>query len=1068
MQPEPTPTLTIVALGASAGGLEALQGFFAAMPVDPRFAFVVITHRSPQNARRMPEILQRATAMPVGEAQDGELVAPGHVCVMPPNCLMRIANGRLRIEQGAPHPSNSHPIDHFMRALAADQQERAVGIVFSGMNHDGTAGLKEIRAAGGLAMVQDPATAQFADMPRSAIDAAAVDTVLEVANMGRALIDFVDYATSASLEPPLSGAAPSDAEDGDALLVGRLHEILDVVRERSGQEFRWYRPAMLRRRVRRRMGLRSVGDVDAYVDLLRGSDLELHALVKDFLISVTEFFRQPEAWRELEDEVLPRLFHERTAQMGDVRAWNPGCASGEESYSIAMLLLEQRLKCGSRVPVHVFGTDADGTALQRARSGAYPASIADAVGPERLARFFDKRGADGYVARKELRETVLFALQDLARDPPFSKLDLIVCRNVLIYFEPAQQDRILEVFHFALKPNGILFLGQSESLGRQSDRFEAISRSHRIFRRVGSTTRVPRPFEGLWSGPGGYLTPVLRTGKGPSDNPGVPASGQRVLFDDSTTQVASPAGPTMSDGPLATEMQRLRDELATSERDSDSNDAELRVAHEELMSLNEELQASNEELQTSKEELQSMNEELTNVNSELEGKVDALDHALGDLRNFMDNARVSTVFLDRDLRVRRFTQEASRLFRLIAADQGRPLRDIVSNVVDPALLDDAAGVLDNLQCRDREVATPTGEWFLRRILPYRSRGERIEGVVISHTEITALRKAADDERRLATVLRDANDAVIVYDFEGRILFWNRGAVQAYGYDHEAALGLNIRQLEPPGASGSAAFHLAAKVREGGSVGQVMVPRLTQDGTLLDVLVTVSPLRDDTGTPYAVVTTERNVTETLQQESELRFRTMADHIPTLIRIEDAEGHARYMNRAWLDYTGESTAEALLANGWFRYIHPDDLPGYIEGMSRARSKWARFEGDLRLRRDDGVYRWMHTTGVPRTDEVNRPHGYVSVSIDIEDAQARRAGAGGRRAPQGRVPGDAGARTAQSAVSDHQRRASDPALRGRRHPDRLGRPDHRPAGAPARAAGRRSHGRGAYHERQGRSQP
>ncbi|BCS34960.1 hypothetical protein TBR22_A41860 [Luteitalea sp. TBR-22] len=1064
-------SLTIVALGASAGGLEALQGFFAGMPPDPRFAFVVVTHLAPQHESRMAEVLQRATGMPVTEVQDAELIAPGHVYVIPPNRLMGIDRGHLTLAQAQPRPTVPHPIDHFMRALAEDQQERSAGIVLSGADHDGTAGLREIKAAGGLALVQEPATAQFPGMPSSAIESARPDAILPVERMGQALIDYIEHVP----EPVApESAAERVPPDDDANVSARLPQVLALVRDRTGRDFRWYRPAMLLRRLRRRMGVTAVPDADAYVSLLSESDEELRALVKDFLINVTEFFRQPEAWEALAESGLARLAAERRAAGTGVRVWTPGCATGEESYSVAMLLLELMGDDGNAATVNVFASDVDTEALAFARIGSYPASIADEVGPQRLARFFDKQG-DRYVVRKALRESVLFSPQDLVRDPPFSKLDLIVCRNVLIYFEPAQQGRILEVFHFALNPTGLLFLGKSESLGQQAEMFEVASRTHRIFRRIGTTTRLPRPFEGHWSGPGGFLTPVTRPVAGdeidgaavvrehlgkstaailvnrdyralyfhgetsrmlqPSGKPAwdllsllreglrsrvrgalqqAITSGQPVRvdayvkrdgsmqpmqvsvtpvsdvahtgllvvgFEDTPHDGASPESAPHENSALEAEVQRLRGELAASEVESEATNAELRVANEEAMSLNEELQSSNEELQTSKEELQSMNEELSSVNGELEDKVAQLELALGDLRNFMDSSHVATLFLDRDFRIRRFTRETARLFRVLPTDEGRPLADIAGIVSDPELLTAAAGVLGDLQPREAEVATSDGAWFLRRVLPYRTRDDRIEGVVITYVEITALRRAAQDARHLATVLRDSNDAILVHDFAGRILFWNDGAERAYGYPRQAALDMHVGELEPTDASGGALAR-AERVRTAGSEGPVTARRMRRDGRLRNISVTASALRDDAGVPYAVVSTERDITDALRHESELRFRSMADDVPMLMRIEDGAGQAEFLNRAWLAYTGESAAESLLADGWFRYIHPDDLPGYLQRMAEARNARTRYEGDMRLRRHDGAYRWIRTTAATRRDEAGEPIGYVSISVDIED--------------------------------------------------------------------------------------
>lgn len=1071
LAPARAPQLTIVALGASAGGIHALQGFFAAMPADERFAFVVITHLSPSHASQMAEVLAHATSMPVSEAQDGAMVQPAHVYVIPPDRYMGIKARRLTLTRIEPRPVSPHPINYFMAALAEDQQDRAVGIVLSGTSHDGAVGLKEIKACGGLALVQEPAEAEFPGMPTSAIDTAAVDAVLPVEKMAAVLIDYVRHAHDPCVA---ADAQPADSQDAADDLAQPLAQILALLLERTGRDFSWYRRPMLLRRLRRRIGLQRLADVGEYVALLHSSPDELQLLLKDFLISVTEFFRQPDAWQVLEDQVLPRLLDEHIAAGNDIRVWTPGCATGEESYSIAMLLMERIASLGSNIPINVFGSDIDVDALEVARAGSYPQAIADVMPPRRLAHFFDKDGSH-YVVSKALREAVLFAPQDLVRDPPFSKLDLIVCRNVLIYLEPAQQSRILEVFHFALNPGGVLFLGKSESLGPQADLFEALSRPHRIFRRIDTAVRPPRLFDGHWNGPGGFLTPAPRSrplasllpadilreqlaGRSPDAalllnresrviyfhgrtdryveprgeptthlrqllREGLSRSVRAIVKDARTTgQVAQaavtawrddrivhshawvePVGdfkrdgflllcfdephdgveavPATVDAVLQEEVLRLRDDLAATERDAESNTAELRIAHEEAMSLNEELQSSYEELQTSKEELQSMNEELSSVNSQLEDKIGDLEHALSDVRNLMDSTQVATLFLDRELRIRRFTQPTMRLFYLIDSDRGRPLRDIAGPTDDPTLLSEAAAVRDGLATAEREVAAADGVQYLRRILPYRTRDDRIDGVVITYTDITALLKAASEARRLAAVLNDSNDAVIAYDFDGRIQLMNRGAKATYGYRESDAQPGNIATLEPAAQAGSA-LALAMQARQAASIGPVNARRNTRDGRTLDVTVTVSALRDEAGVVNAVVSTERDVTEKLRLETEARFRAMADLLPMLLKIEDARGGAEFLNRAWIDFTGLSSTATLHDRGWHGHVHPDDLKPFLKAVRKARAANQRFEGDLRLRDADGGYRWMRLSEVARSDEAGVVLGYVSISVDIEE--------------------------------------------------------------------------------------
>jgi two-component system, chemotaxis family, CheB/CheR fusion protein len=1082
---EPRPVLTIVALGASAGGLEALQGFFGAMPADPRLAFVVITHLAPQHDSRMAELLGRASAMPVTEAKEGDRVDAGRVYVIPPGCLMGIRGGTLCLERVAPRRGILRTIDHFMFALAEDQQERSAGIVLSGADHDGTVGLKEIKAAGGLTLVQDPETAKFPSMPRSAIEAGVPDRVLPVDRMGQALLDYLAYAPTDPVRDD-SPAPPKPPPEELPGMTARLHEILGLVQARTGHDFRWYRSAMLLRRLRRRMGLNRVGDVSAYLELLQQSDEELAALVKDFLISVTDFFREPQAWQVLEEDVIPALVRDQADAETGMRVWTPGCATGEESYSIAMVLLEHLSALHRDGGVCVFASDLDGDALTIARAGVYPEAICATVPAARLARFFEKKG-DRYVVRKLLRESVVFAPQNLVRDPPYSKLDLIVCRNLLIYLELAQQARILELFHFALKPGGVLFLGKSESLGTEAALFEPVSREHRIFRRTGLTARLPARlpdgFTGKWSGPDGFLTPAKPVGKVNRDAAEltrehlgerqvaaavlINRSSRALYFQGETGRYLQPAGeptwdllalareglrlrlrtgirrtiaqgkpvclearairddpfartglriepladfaesglllvcfdepgvpsaqveeqpPAALDEPqalreLEEELRSTRSELLTALQEEDNANAELRVAHEEAMSMNEELQSSNEELESSKEELQSLNEELSTVNSELEGKLAELQRALDDLRNLMDNTRVATLFLDRQLRIRLFTHPAAQLFHLLASDRGRLLRDIASRVVDPELLEQARGVLEHGEAVDLEVRTEESEWFLRRIQPFRTSEGSVEGVVVTYVDITALRYAAQEARRLAAVLRDSSDAVIAHDFDGRILYWNRGAQRAYGYAEEEARALTIASLVPP-SHHKQMRTIEDVVRQAGSAGPESTRRVTRDGRILDVSVTASVLRDDAGSPDAVLSTERDVTEQLRLESDARFRAMADDIPTLLRIEDGEGRALYLNRAWLEFTGEPAQDSLLAQGWLRYIHPDDLPTYLRGAAQARGESRRFDVDLRLRRADGCYQWLRSTGVSRRDDDGQLLGYVSVSVDIEE--------------------------------------------------------------------------------------
>jgi len=839
------PTLTVAALGASAGGLDALKAFFAAVQPHPGLAYVVVTHLPATHESHLAELLSNVTPLPVSQAEHLQQVESGHVYIIPPGTLMGIAGGKLSLDALAPRPAIPKPIDFFMAALADDLGDNSVGIVLSGTAHDGTAGLKAIRLAGGLTLVQSPDTAEFAGMPNSAIAAGVADQVLPVTEMPAAVLDYLCHAPL-DLVPP-SPSADTPAKSGMSALEGAgdpLLTILRLIQIRTGHDFRWYRPAMLLRRVRRRMGLRKFDHVRDYIELLESSSDELDNLKNEFLIGVTDFFRDTQAWDEMAESVLPDLLSERLNDDAPIRVWTPGCATGEESYSIAMLLLEQLEGKVDPQRIQIFGTDIDQQALSTARTGSYPTSIVTTVSAERLARFFDRRG-DRYVARKVLRETILFAPQNLVRDTPFSKLDLVLCRNLLIYFKPELQERVFELFHFALKPGGMLLLGKTESIGSQTALFEPASRTIRLFRRIGTRTHLPRGFGGSRNGIldqpslGGQLAPSQRSamefvraqldgrsvtaavlvdresrilfyhgdprpfvqlqgipsldlsvlvqpalrvrvraalrsalGEGVAaasdivmridgeprsvhlEAEPVAASGSQglalVMFRAAPAKAVDAAAantaPAIANAALLREYDETRQELAAALADAERSNEELRTSNEESLALNEELQSSNEELESSKEELESLNEELTSVNAQLEEKVSELARNNDDLANLLTSTRMATILLDADLRIRRFTPAASEVFRLLPGDQGRLLSDISSRVSDPAFDDDLRRVHAAPDGLTAEVESAAGKTYLRRVFPYRTLAEKIDGAVVTFTDVTVLRDATQRAR----------------------------------------------------------------------------------------------------------------------------------------------------------------------------------------------------------------------------------------------------------------------------------------------------------------------------------
>jgi two-component system, chemotaxis family, CheB/CheR fusion protein len=458
----------VVGLGASAGGLEAFEHFFRSVPPGSGMAFVLVPHLDPGHASILTEILQRSTAMPVVEAQDGMPVAPNGVYVIPPNREMAIFHGAIQLSVPEQPRGHRMPIDAFLRSLAEDQGERAIGVILSGTGTDGTLGLRAILGAGGVSFVQDPATAKYDGMPVSAIQAGYATYVLPAEKMAGAMLTGA-RTLSASQESP-----PTDANS--------MNQILMLLRSGTGNDFSQYRKSTIRRRIARRMSLHDIESTELYARYLKEHPPEVQLLFKELLINVTSFFRDPDAFAALKNDVLPQIFAGKPD--GYVfRVWVAGCASGEETYSIAMLMHELMAETGKDFKVQFYSTDLDEDAIGVARAATYPPNIVQDVSPERLPRFFVK-GEAGYRIKKEIRELVVFAVQNVIKDPPFTRLDLVSCRNLMIYLEPELQDRLLRAFHYALKPGGVLFLSPSESIGERNDQFAPLSRKWKFYRAI--------------------------------------------------------------------------------------------------------------------------------------------------------------------------------------------------------------------------------------------------------------------------------------------------------------------------------------------------------------------------------------------------------------------------------------------------------------------------------------------------------------------------------------------------------------------------------------------------------
>jgi PAS domain S-box-containing protein len=863
----------IVGIGASAGGLKAAGTFLENTPADSGMAFVLVFHLDPNHKSEAAELLQARTSMPVAQVKNRTRIEANHVYVVPPNHGLALVGGEVTLTQLARADGHPTVIDRFFRSLAEHAGEHAIGVVLSGTGSEGSQGLKAIKEAGGLSVVQDEGEAEYNGMPRSAIATGLIDFVLPVAKIPAKLVEIKDFAPDFALSDSDRTGRESDAEV--------LQKIFVQLRTRVGRDFSHYKQSTILRRISRRLQVLHLPDLGAYLEALRNTPAEAEALCRELLISVTNFFRDPEAMGALEHDVIPELCKRMEGQT--VRVWVPGCATGEEAYSLAIMLGEACDGLASPPRLQVFASDVDGRALDVARRGRYPDAIAGDVSEKRLQRFFDRDG-DGYVVKQFLREMILFTHHDLLQDPPFSKLDLISCRNVLIYLKTDVQTRIFTLFHFALKLKGFLFLGGSESLGNAAKLFDELDRKAKIFqaRRVPVADMYvpllpnaprgtpkppehspqPRRFEeiareellGRYAPPcvivgdnydvtyisgrvGKYLEPgtgaanynildmardglrvELRTALYKAFHGGEPVQGKPVslrvnghdevvaltvrplaeaeghvlvVFEEASPHAASvpPEPPPHEDGDrlitqLETELTSTRESLQTSIEELETSNEELRASNEELQSVNEELQSTTEELETGKEELQSANEELLAVNQELRVRNEELVRSNSDLNNLITSTDIATLFLDGELRVRRYAPRATDIFNLIASDVGRPFAHLTHRLVSNDLVGDAERALRELTLVERELSSTDGRFYQARLRPYRTTDNKVDGVVLTCVDVTDRHVQEDRTRALnhqlvvqqaynENIIATVREPMLVLDGELRVVTANR-------------------------------------------------------------------------------------------------------------------------------------------------------------------------------------------------------------------------------------------------------------------------------------------------------
>ncbi len=876
----------IVGIGASAGGLEALQQFFQNVQEADAVAFVVVQHLSPDYKSLMPELLARKTRLNVRHVVDGEQVSPGNVYILPPKNNLSMYAGKLFLTPQEPHLNL--PIDIFLRSLAEDAGERAVGIILSGTGSDGTRGVRAIKENGGLVMVQDEDSAAFDGMPRSATATGIVDFVLPPERMPGELLRIAGGLFSKE------GSFPRREKSEGS---GALSKILALVKIKTGLDFSYYKETTIIRRIERRMSILQFNTPEEYVEHLERTPSEIGILQREFLIGVTKFFRDPEAYEFILSKVIPELLNGKNPPES-LRFWVAGCSTGEEAYSLAIAVNEYLDAHSLRFDLKVFATDIDREALAVAAQGIYPLSIAADASLDRLGRYFSKKG-ESFQIKPHIRKQVIFAYHNLIKDPPFPRIDLVSCRNLLIYLQPVLQRKVLSNFHYSLAGGGFLFLGSSESVGEMSSVFSSFENRWKIYRcreDSGVRPQLPPPSSSLsvstakeesdlvevrpvapQRDDGEALTmrimercmpPTLlvgrdrhvqhifgeinefmqlRAGRAQLDVtklvdedlsiplnsalqkamkemvdvriPGVayerggerrhvdivvrafatgPASGAfAVTFQDHVANMDDLEAFDIETS-VKNRIRDLEQELQYTRENLQATIEELETSNEELQATNEELLAANEELQSTNEELQSVNEELITVNSEYQEKIRELSELNDDLDNLMASTEVGTIFLDRNLRIRKFTSAAGRTFKVIDTDLGRPIGDLTHNLEYPELSEDLRTVLSRGTDVEREVRDLEGGWHLARLLPYDSGARNAGGVVMTFVDISRIKSAEDDLRRerdlLFRIMESSPTATVMVDRDGLISYVNAAAERLLGATKEE---LSSRAFDSP-------------------------------------------------------------------------------------------------------------------------------------------------------------------------------------------------------------------------------------------------------------------------------
>lgn len=947
----------IVGVGASAGGLEALEQLFRHAPQDKGLSYIVVQHLSPDFDSLMDQLLARKTDLTIQVIENDTDVTPNTIYLMPPKKEVILSEGKLLLTDRPKGRELSFPIDNFFRSLAQDAGPNAIAVVLSGTGSDGSRGIIDVHESGGFVVVQSEESAAFDGMPRSACDTGIVDAVLTPEKIVEAIIRYVE-------SPLVAGRV----EDGNTIAhaKGPTYAILNLLKKHYEIDFTHYKTNTISRRIERRVLLSGSENVGKYAKRLRSDPKELDVMYRDLLIGVTGFFRDREVFERLELDVIPKLISKLDPTQ-EFRAWVVATATGEEAYSLAILLNEAYESLGEEPRVKIFASDVHRDSLEHAGRGVYQSESLTGLTATQQERYFEEK-IDGYHASPELRKMVVFVPHNVIHNAPFTNLDLITCRNLFIYLTAATQKKVLSLFHFGLKTGGCLCLGSSETPGELSHEFEAIDDKCRIYRKhrdISLPVSMRMPFAnspvplskvsvpdldstqplGVRNLMGAYdhllakyIPPALLvsaerellhvfgegsrylripTGRPPTDvldqlNPAIrtavsatlrratvdcpaashasiPASDDyvaehvkitaeilgeaddRILicFDSGEPQ-STYSGKMIELGEIdvsSVEYETLERELQRTQTSLQATIEDAQVTTEELQAANEQLTASNEELQSTNEELHSVNEELYTVNAEHQRKIDELIELTDDMDNLLNSTNIHTIFLDRQLCIRRFTPGIRETFNLLPQDIGRRFDSFTHNIKHDSLPELVEKVVNSKKAVEQEVVDRNSNWYLLRILPYKTRG-LVDGAVITLIDITSLKQAESKLAELSEIVEHSDDAIFRQDMEGKIRTWNRGAERLFGIKAPKVLGghVNMLGLECHDFEFDRILALTAS---GESIDHIDARHYRSSGEIVDIAISVSPIRDSQDKVIGASTIARDVTRQKQAETEVR-------------------------------------------------------------------------------------------------------------------------------------------------------------------------------------------------------